>query len=160
MRSTIPALILAGALCAPAFAQNQTAPAEKPDTPATEKRASDEPDHIKVQHILISFKGAPRMRDVTRSLEEAKELAYQVLERAQKGEDYDALVTEYTNDSAPGIYAMANNGVTAAQGEFRRGGMVGAFGNVGFVLEVDEIGIADFSTSTSPFGWHIIKRIE
>ena len=99
MKSTIPALILAGALCAPALAQNQTAPTEKPETPAAEKRASDEPDHIKVQHILIAFKGTLRgNRDITRSLEEAKELAYQVLERAQKGEDFDALVKEYTND--------------------------------------------------------------
>ncbi len=160
MKSTITALILTAALCAPAWAQNQTAPAEKPDTPAAEKRASEEPDHIKVQHILISFKGAPRMRGVTRSLEEAKELAYEVLERAQKGEDFDALVKEYTNDQAPGIYSMSNNGVTPAQGEYPRGRMVGAFGNVGFVLEVGEIGIADFSTATSPFGWHIIKRIE
>ena len=160
MKSTIPVLILAGALCAPAFAQNQTAPAEKPETPAAEKRASAEPDHIKVQHILISFKSKLPSKDITRSMEEAKELAYQVLERAQKGEDFDALVKEYTNDSAPGIYGMSNNGVTPRQGEYPRGRMVGAFGNVGFVLEVGEIGIADFSTSTSPYGWHIIKRIE
>ena len=155
VKSTIPALILAVALCAPALAQNQTAPAEKPE------RASEEPEHIKVQHILIAFKGTLRgNKEITRSMEEAKELAYQVLERAQKGEDFDALVKEYTNDSAPGIYGMSNNGVTPGQGEHARGRMVGAFGNVGFVLEVDEIGIADFSTSTSPFGWHIIKRIE
>ena len=160
MKSTITALILTGALCAPAWAQNQTAPAEKPETPAAEKRASDEPDHIKVQHILIAFKGTLRGKPITRSMEEAKELAYQLLERAQKGEDFDALVKEYTSDSAPGIYGMSNNGVTPVQGEFPRGRMVGAFGNVGFVLEVGEIGIADFSTSTSPFGWHIIKRIE
>ncbi|TDI14197.1 MAG: hypothetical protein E2P04_01165 [Acidobacteria bacterium] len=161
VKSTIPALILAGALCAPTLAQNQTAPAEKPDTPAAEERPSEEPDHIKVQHILIAFRGTLRgNKDVTRSMEEAKELAYQVLERAQQGEDFDALVKEYTNDQAPGIYAMANNGVTSAQGEYARGTMVGAFGNVGFVLEVGEIGIADFSTATSPFGWHIIKRIE
>ena len=160
MKSTIPVLILAGALCAPAFAQNQTAPAEKPETPAAEKRASAEPDHIKVQHILISFKSKLPSKDITRSMEEAKELAYQVLERAKNGEDYDALVKEYTNDQAPGIYAMSNNGVTAAKGEYPRGRMVGAFGNVGFVLEVGEIGIADFSEAASPYGWHIVKRIE
>jgi parvulin-like peptidyl-prolyl isomerase len=161
VKPTIPVLILAGALCAPAMAQNQTAPAEKPDTPAAENRASAEPDHIKVQHILIAFKGTLRgNKAVTRSKEEAKELAYQLLERAQNGEDYDALVVEYTNDSAPGIYGMSNNGVTPAQGEYARGGMVGAFGNVGFVLEAGEIGIADFNPSTSPYGWHIIKRIE
>jgi len=125
-----------------------------------EKRASEEPDHVKVQHILISFKGKLPGRDIKRSMEEAKVLAYQLLERAQNGEDYDALVKEYTNDQAPGIYGMSNNGVKPALGEYPRGGMVGAFGNVGFVLEVGEIGIADFNTGTSPYGWHIIKRIE
>lgn len=160
MKPIIPALFLAGALCAPTLAQNQAVPAEKPEAPMAEKRASAEPDHIKVQHILISFKGKLPGKDVTRVLDEAKELAYQVLERAQKGEDFDELVKEYTNDQAPGIYAMSNNGVTAAAGEYPRGRMVGAFGNVGFVLEVGEIGIADFNTSTSPYSWHIIKRIE
>jgi parvulin-like peptidyl-prolyl isomerase len=38
--------------------------------------------------------------------------------------------------------------------------MVPAFGNVGFALNVGEIGIADFDPQTSPFGWHIIKRLK
>jgi hypothetical protein len=158
--SALTVLVLAGALCAPAFGQSQTAPAEKPKAPAAEKEAPGEPDHIKVQHILISFKGKLPGRDIMRSMEEAKELAYQVLERARNGEDFDALVKEFTNDQAPGIYGMSNHGVQPAQGEYPRGRMVAAFGDVGFPLEVGEIGIADFNTSTSPYGWHIIKRVE
>jgi parvulin-like peptidyl-prolyl isomerase len=38
--------------------------------------------------------------------------------------------------------------------------MVPAFGNVGFALKVGEIGIADYDPHTSPFGWHIIKRLK
>jgi hypothetical protein len=53
---------------------------------------------------------------------------------------------------------MANKGVKPRSGnEYPRDGMVAAFGNVGFVLEVGEIGIADYSPD-SPFGFHIIKR--
>jgi hypothetical protein len=150
---------MAGVLCAPAFAQNQTAPAEKPKAPAAGKEGG-EPDRIRVQHILISFKGRLPGQDISRSMEEAKTLAYQVLERARNGEDFDALVKEFTNDQAPGIYGMVNNGVSPEQGWYPRGRMVGAFGNVGFKLDVGEIGIADFNTETSPYGWHIIKRIE
>jgi parvulin-like peptidyl-prolyl isomerase len=37
--------------------------------------------------------------------------------------------------------------------------MVPAFGNVGFKLEVGEIGIADYDPLTSKYGYHIIKRV-
>ena len=38
--------------------------------------------------------------------------------------------------------------------------MVPAFGNVGFKLKVGEIGMAPFDRRDSPYGWHIIKRVE
>ena len=123
-------------------------------------------DHISVQHILIGFKDAvgfggnapPKAQ--TRTQEQARTLAYEILDRARAGENFDALVSEYTDDSAPGIYNMATTGVTPAEGEYPREGMVGAFGNVGFNLQVGEIGIADYDPATSPFGWHIIKRLK
>ncbi len=59
----------------------------------------------------------------------------------------------------PGIYGMSNRGASPARGEYGRDGMVPAFGNVGFVLNVGEVGIADFDRGTSPYGWHVIKRI-
>ena len=119
-------------------------------------------DHIKVQHILIGFRGTVPGKDITRSMEDAKKLAYDILARAQKGEDFDALVKQYTDDQAPGIYGMSNKGVAADQSarEYPREGMVPAFGNVGFTLNVGEIGIADYDKTTSPFGWHIIKRVK
>ncbi len=119
-----------------------------------------EPHHIKVQHILISFEGKLPGKEIKRTQEEARTLAYELLERARKGEDFDALVKQHTDDAHPGIYGMANNDVAAGQGEFARGRMVPAFGNVGFQLEVGGIGIADFDLKDSPYGYHVIKRIE
>ncbi len=40
-----------------------------------------------------------------------------------------------------------------------RSAMVSAFGDVGFELNVGEIGLATFDADASPFGWHIIKRL-
>lgn len=40
-----------------------------------------------------------------------------------------------------------------------RAAMVPAFGDVGFGLEVGEVGIAGYDEKTSPFGWHVIKRL-
>ncbi|MCJ7579388.1 MAG: peptidyl-prolyl cis-trans isomerase [Candidatus Aminicenantes bacterium] len=135
---------------------------KKEEPVAQETTAFQEVEHLTVQHILISFQGAPRMTDVTRTLEEARELAKEILKRAKDGEDFDALVKEYTDDQHPGIYKMANTDVTPDRegGESSRGRMVKAFGDVSFSLSVGEIGMTEYSPETSMYGWHIIKRLE
>jgi parvulin-like peptidyl-prolyl isomerase len=121
-----------------------------------------EPDVIAVQHILIAFAGSVPGKNITRTQEEAESLARELFKRAQGGEDFGKLVEEYTDDSAPGIYKMANFGVEADmnQGIFARDRMVQAFGDVGFPLAVGEIGLAEFDPVKSKYGWHIIKRVE
>ncbi len=120
-----------------------------------------EPDHITVQHILISFKGSIPKDTVTRTKEEAEKLANEIFERAEKGEDFDALVKEYTDDNYPGVYKMANFSAepNRDQGEASRSQMVEEFGDVSFKLSVNEIRMAEFSPEKSKYGWHIIKRI-
>ena len=117
-------------------------------------------EHIKLQHILISFAGKVPGKNITRTEDEARALAAQVLDRAKKGEDFDSLVKTYTDDRAPGIYALANSGITPSSDEFSRDRMVPAFGDVGFSLAPGEIGMAEYDPAKSPFGWHIIKRLE
>jgi hypothetical protein len=123
---------------------------------------SAEPEHITVQHILIAFKGSIPDPKVTRNREDAEKLALQIFERAKAGEDFEAMVKTYTNDSFPGIYKMANAGVTPdpAKQEFSRTRMVKAFGDVSFGLEVGGVGLAVYDPATSKYGWHIIKRLE
>jgi parvulin-like peptidyl-prolyl isomerase len=99
-------------------------------------------------------------KNVTRTQDEASKLAAEIFARAKKGESFDALVAKYTDDSAPGFYSMANNGVAPAQGEYARDGMVAAFGDAGFPLAIGEIGIANYDKERSPFGWHIVKRVK
>ncbi len=143
---------------------------EKSADASTEEKVSEpvkEPDFITVQHILIAFEGSIPGKPITRTQEEAQKLAEDLLKRAQGGEDFDALVKEFTDDSHPGIYKMANRG---QQGDrsgpnpsdwvFMRDEMVPAFGNAGFPLQVGGIGMAAFDPSTSPYGWHLVKRIK
>ena len=125
-----------------------------------------EPSHITVQHILIGFQGSLRGKNVTRSREEAQQLALELLGRARSGEDFATLVEQYSDDSPPGIYHMANFGQpsdTSTQDPSKdvnpRQGMVPAFGNTGFPLKVGEIGMSQHDPRTSPFGWHIVKRL-
>ena len=130
----------------------------KAEEPAMEKPAG-EPDRVVVQHILIAFKG--KIPGENRSQDQAQQLAEELFQKAQAGEDYDALVKANTNDQFPGRYAMVNFGVVSnSPGDIPRKGLVGSFGDIGFKLAVGEIGLAEYDEKTSPYGWHIIKRVE
>jgi len=117
-----------------------------------------EPDHIQVAHVLISFAGAGT--EATRSKAEAEKLANDVLGRAKKGEDFHKLIKELSDDSGDGVYGMANAKVKPNPGEYPRQGMVAAFGDVGFKLDVGGIGMSAFDPQKSPYGWHVIKRLK
>jgi hypothetical protein len=115
-------------------------------------------DTIEVQHLLVAHKGAG-IGGVTRSMEEAELLAAELYAKIRDGADFDALVKEHTDDSHPGIYGMTMVGDGDRNaGVYPRKGMVAAFGDVGWRLNVGEVGVAPFDSRTSPYGWHIIKR--
>ena len=141
--------------------EQQAATSAEQSTPAAVDETG-EPERIVIQHILISYKGVIPKPDLVRTQAEAEILAADILKRAQAGEDFPALVKEYTDDQFPGIYAMSNLGVEPdkAAEEFPRAGMVKAFGDVSFSLEVGEIGTTTFDEATSKYGWHIIKRLK
>jgi len=159
------ALVLLGSLIAIAGCGSGEEGADKSEETAeaeTGAEARQEPDFVTVQHILIGFQGTLPGKNVTRTREEAEKLAAELVEKARAGGDFDALVKEYTDDSHPGIYKMANLGLQANPGGglYPRAGMVKAFGDVGFSLEVGEVGVAAYDPETSKYGWHIIKRVE
>ena len=126
-----------------------------------DKMPNGEPAVITLKHVLIAFAGSERSEQ-KRTKEEAQKLAYELLGRAKSGEDFDALMKEYSNDPGGGTYTMVNSGLTADQGanEFGRSDMVPAFGDVGFRISVNEVGLAEHDPKTSPFGYHVIKRIK
>lgn len=125
---------------------------------------------MEVQHILIGFvksDGGVTVpgKPITRTQAEAKLLVAKLLHRA-KTENFDALVREFTEDSHPGIYGMHGHGSSAEEGQrllststYPRNGMVPVFGNCGWRLRVGEVGVLDYDAQSSPYGWHIVKRI-
>jgi len=124
--------------------------------------SAKEPDVIVVQHILIGFKKTVPDKPQDRTKREARALVDELVERAESGEDFDAMVEEYTNDNYPGIYKLTNTYTDAPDlpDARRRDQMVAAFGDAAFRLEVGEIGLAKYNAINSPYGWHIIKRVE
>ena len=117
--------------------------------------------HIQVDHILIGVNHA-RNPSGKYTQEEARKLAYDLMDQLKNGADWAALKKKHSEDPPPGgPYALADHGVAVKYpDELERGFMVGAFGDVGFTLAVGEIGMADFHPRQSPYGFHIIKRVK
>lgn len=140
-------------------------PAPAPPPPAPPPPAppvpEPEPSRIKVQHVLIAFKGAARApAKVTRTREEAEVLAGEVLQRARKGEDIAKLADEFSTDAGGGRYTLVNSGVTPGAGDIKRADFIKPFTDVAFKLKVGEAGLVEYDATAAPFGWHIIKRLE
>ncbi len=145
----------------------QDSNAKKQFDPQVRTLENGESSHIVVQHVLVAFQGRLPGKNIRRSKAEAAALANEILAKARAGENFEDLVTEFTDDSPPGIYRMANfeqeSYMSAPRPEDRvypRDGMVPAFGDVGFPLQIGEIGMSEYDPAKSPFGWHIIKRLE
>jgi len=160
----IPALLSAILLTscgkdeAPPAAGGVTKPASNAARPLVAPNGG--PAVITVEHILIGVKGG-RATSSKRELAEAERFAIELLGRCRSGEDFVKLRDEFTEDPGKGPYTMTNDGIDPAdRSEYPRSGMAKAFGDVGFRLEVGQVGITDYAPETSPFGFHIIKRVK
>jgi len=156
---------LAAAVCVLVLTAAQCRPAERePEVPmsADAPEILVQPDRVLVQHLLIAFEGTIPDKTIARTREEAEKLALELFDRAKAGEDFDALVREFTNDRHPGIYAMANFDIEPDPSveEYSRSRMVKSFGDVSFGLPVGGFGLAVYDPDASKYGWHIIKRLE
>jgi NIMA-interacting peptidyl-prolyl cis-trans isomerase 1 len=105
------------------------------------------PEQIGARHILIAYKGAQRAAEtVTRTKDEARALAAQVLTDVRAGKSWDELWKQHSNE--PGGQEGGSLGI------FGRGQMVPAFEKAAFALKVGQIG----ELVETPFGFHVIER--
>ncbi len=102
---------------------------------------------IRASHILIAYQGAQRSR-ATRTKEEAKQLATQILGRAKGGADFASLQS-FSDDTG----AKSRGGDL---GQFDRGAMTKNFSDAAFALQVGQVS----DVVETEFGFHIIKRTE
>ncbi len=104
-----------------------------------------EEKYYAAKHILVNKpeEGA----EVKEGEKQGKELADELLERAKNGEDFDALVKEYSQD--PGSESNPDGYV------FTDGEMVAPFEN-----KVKELKPGEFGMCESDYGYHVILRVE
>jgi len=122
---------------------NVPAPLPAPDI-------ASQPLEISARHLLVSYKGGLRASPgIGRSKAEALARAQEAQKRAAAGEDFIALVKQYSDE--PGAGERGGD-----LGKFERSSMVPAFANAAFALKVGEIsGVVE-----TQFGFHVIKRTE
>ena len=106
-----------------------------------------EENYLRAKHILLATMDTSTQEKYDDAkIAEQKALADELLKRAQGGEDFDALVSEYSED--PGSAANPDGYY------FTAGEMVPEFEDTTRALGMNEIGICE-----STYGYHIIKRL-
>lgn len=119
-----------------------------------------EPVRVTVQHVLIAYDGS-KIPGVTRSLEKAGRIAQNVYEAALAGRDFDELVRLYSDDGGDGRMTIANWGLGRDEPEhLERGSLVRHFSRAAFGLDVGAIALVPFDAGGSPYGYHVIRRLE
>ena len=108
------------------------------------------PAEISASHLLVQYAGSQSAKPaIVRNKEQARVRAEEALKRARAGEDFAALVKEYSDE--PGAAERAG-----ALGRFPHHAMVKPFADAAFHLKVGEIS----NVVESPFGFHVILRTE
>ncbi|MBU0668363.1 peptidylprolyl isomerase, partial [Patescibacteria group bacterium] len=124
---------------------------EKQDT----KRTIDTPRSVKVSHILIAHKDAQKAGSgITRSKDEAKQIAQEVIDKLNAGGNFAALAKEYSDDA----------GSAEKEGELDKpvskdeGTYVKEFETA--AVSFQKVGEISSAPVESPFGYHILKSDE
>ena len=124
---------------------------ENSEDPLTETFAKEYfgENYSLVKHILIQNKDESGAALSESELNEKKKLAEDLLQKAKNGEDYDALMNEYSED--PGLASNPDGYLV----DKVIGGWVQEFMDAAENMEIGELRLVE-----SSYGYHIIKKLD
>lgn len=124
-------------------------PTPAPSPPPSPPAAPGEGE-IAARHVLVMYRGSQRApAAITRTRDEARARAQEVIARARRGDDFAALAREMSDEPR-----AAQTG--GDLGRFGRGRMVPAFETAAFGLQRGQTS----ELVETPFGFHVIQRYE
>jgi parvulin-like peptidyl-prolyl isomerase len=114
------------------------------------KLIAAQPTQVGARHILVMHNDSlAKPEGISRTREEAKRRAQEVLLKIRGGASFEEMVKEYSDE--PG--AAERNGDL---GVFDRGAMVKPFADAAFALKIGEVS----EVVETKYGFHVIKRTE
>jgi hypothetical protein len=127
-------------------------------TPAA---ATLSPGRVTVRQLLVTFQGA-KGAAVARTREEAEALAARLEREARAGADFEALAREHNDGGTlfPARFSAVEGAIDAAPDDFRRANLPRGLARAAFDLAVGEIALVEYHEEDSPFGWHLVLRVE
>ena len=132
------------------IAKHESSEAPEAPEPLNTVDAASQPTEISARHLLVAYKGGLRASPgIGRSKLEARARAEEAQKRAAAGDDFVALVKQYSDE--PGAAERGGD-----LGKFERQSMVPAFANAAFALKVGEVS----AVVETQFGFHVILRTE
>lgn len=134
----------------PTIKNTMNAPDPSPSIISSDVLARDPvANHAEIKHILIGWKGTDEHdpRAEKRTKEQAETQVRALLDQLGKGADFEALMTQYSED--PGSAHGASYKVAPDAS------LVIEFKQLGLRLKVGEYGVVQ-----SDYGFHIMKRVE
>ncbi|MCC6554135.1 MAG: peptidyl-prolyl cis-trans isomerase [Polyangiaceae bacterium] len=111
---------------------------------------ASQPHEIGAKHILIMHTASKsKPESITRTREEARKLAQEVLLQIRGGAGFDEMVAKYSDE--PGAAERRGD-----LGVFERSVMVKPFADAAFALKIGQVS----EVVETQYGFHIIKRTE
>ena len=126
------------------------------------KAARAAPRRVRLKQVIVPWAGAKGAKDVKLSREDAEKRARVILKMAQAGEEFDRLVANNHFDRFPSSLTIVQAGERrAGVGRvYVRGELPPAVERLAFNLDVGDVGLCEFHEKESPYGWHVVLRVE
>lgn len=117
---------------------------------AKREKKPNEPEKVKVKHVLVKYAGAKHAdASITRTREQACLRAMEARDKLRAGADFAQIVGEYSDE--PGAKS-----IEGLVGEIERKDVLPPFADAAFELDVNEMS----DVVETDFGFHVILRTQ